>query len=218
MNFEPTAKIPTSSLRHSSLRAECLPKETPAKLICHSHESPQRQHVEEFVRNEFLIHFNARVKHFMPVLLALHGSRGDVRAVVGCRSAATERLFLETYTQEPIQMLLARRLGVDIARDQIAEIGSLACRSGRAAIDIVRVLIPFLLEAGFSWVVFTGADTVMNVFRHLKLAPRVLCTADQELLGDERHDWGTYYHHHPKVMAGRLREGIDVLDATARLQ
>jgi hypothetical protein len=55
--------------------------------------------------------------------------------------------------------------------------------------------------------VFTGADTVMNVFRHLGLAPRELCIADPQLLGDARHDWGTYYDHEPRVMAGRIQDG-----------
>jgi hypothetical protein len=27
------------------------------------------------------------------------------------------------------------------------------------------------------------------------------------LLGEARHDWGTYYDHNPHVMAGRIAEG-----------
>ena len=64
---------------------------------------------------------------------------------------------------------------------------SMKCRDARAAIQLVKTLAPVLLHAGFSWVVFTGADTVMNVFRHLKLEPHVLCAADPLLLGEERH-------------------------------
>jgi hypothetical protein len=192
--------------------------EHPAPLVCHTPGSPRRAHVEAFVRDQFLIHFDARVQHFMPALLALHDRAGEVRAVVGCRSAARERLFLETYTGEPIEAALAHRLGIDVPRSQIVEIGGLACRSGRAAVEIVKAVMPVLLAAGFSWVVFTGADTVMNVFRFLKLSPRVLCRADQSLLGDARHDWGSYYDHDPHVMTGHLRDGIAVLDATQRLQ
>ena len=62
------------------------------------------------------------------------------------------------------------------------------------------------------------ASTVMNVFRFLHLSPRILCRADQALLGEARHDWGTYYDHDPHVMTGLLREGMAVLGARPRLQ
>ncbi len=181
------------------------------RLVAHAHDSPRRCDLEEFVRDEFFLYFNARVKHFMPLLLALHDRVDRVHAVVGCRYAADEPLFLETYTREPIEQSIARRTGVAVARGDVVEIGSLACCGPRAALEMVEALIPFLLEAGFSWVVFTGADTVKNVFRRMNLAPTVLCRADQELLGEGREDWGSYYDHNPEVMVGRLREGAAAL-------
>ena len=177
-------------------------------LVSYGTSSPQRATLEEFVRREFLVHFGARIRNFMPELLGLHGPDGAIRAVVGCRAAASERLFLETYPREPIEIALASLTGLVVPRQQIVEIGSLACRNAAAAVAIVRALVPHLLRAGFSWVVFTGADTVMNVFRHLGLAPRTLCHADPLLLGETRHDWGTYYDHEPHVMVGRIADGI----------
>jgi len=180
---------------------------TAPRLVRHGVLSPQRLRLEAYVKDQFQVHFGARIRHFMPELLALHGQDGGIRAVVGCRAAAAERLFLETYTHEPIEAALAARLGVQVARERIVEIGSLACSSATAAIAIIRALVPHLLRCGFTWVVFTGADTVMRVFRHLGLAPRELCIADPLLLGDARHDWGTYYDHEPRVMAGRIQDG-----------
>ena len=179
-----------------------------AAIINHGPDSPQRALLEDFVRQEFFAHFGARIKHFMPELLALHGADHAIRAVVGCRAAATEPLFLETYTRQPIEEVLAARNGFWVPRERIVEIGSLACRNAKAAIEIVRALVLHLLNAGFSWVVFTGADTVMNVFRYLELSPHPLCAADAHLLGDARHDWGTYYDHDPHVMAGRIQDGV----------
>jgi hypothetical protein len=186
--------------------------------VAHARGTPQRRRLEDFVRREFEAHFGAHVKHFMPLLLALHDAAGNARAVVGCRSAESEELFLETYTRVPIEVALERRLGVRVARHEIVEVGGLACRDARAAFDVVGALIPYLLGAGFSWVVLTGADTVKNVFRRLGLAPTVLCTADPELLGPDRNDWGSYYEHHPEVMAGRLRDGQAALRAAAAVQ
>lgn len=179
-----------------------------ARLERHDRTSAQRTLLEGFVRDEFRAHFGASVRQFMPELLALRGASGEVRAVVGCRAAAAERLFLETYTRQPIEKVLAIHNGFWVPRERIVEIGSLACRGAAAAIAIVRALVPYLLDAGFSWVVFTGADTVMNVFRYLNLAPCTLCPADPLLLGDARHEWGSYYDHHPQVCAGRIEDGV----------
>ena len=216
MMLDFAATFPISPLKYSTLRAASAPP--PRSLLeCHTRTSPQRRRIEEFVRTEFHTHFKARVTQFMPLLVALK-SEGDIRAVVGCRPAALEPLFLEKYTGEPIECVLARKVGVTVRRDELVEIGGLACCSGRAAVDIVKAIAPLLLHAGFSWVVFTGADTVMNVFRRLQLEPHVLCPADPLVLGDERHEWGTYYDHNPRVMAGRLRDGVAKLRALEELQ
>lgn len=183
------------------------------RLVSHDARSPQRASLEEFVRREFRAHFGARIRHFMPELLGLHGPDGSIRAVVGCRAAAAAPLFLETYTRGPIEVALASLNGFFVPRERIVEIGSLACRNATAAVAIVRALVPYLLSAGFTWVVFTGADTVMNVFRHLGLAPSALCPADPLLLGEARHDWGTYYDHAPHVMAGRIADGLPATPA-----
>lgn len=205
MSFDGTADFDLTPLAVGRARLAVAPESS--SLERHSTVSPERAALEEFVRREFLSHFNARVTQFMPELLALRGGDGEIRAVVGCRAAARERLFLETYTQEPIERVLSRHKGFVVARERIVEIGSLACRTASGAIAIVQSLVPYLLSAGFSWVVFTGATTVMNVFRYLGLAPEPLCAADPRLLGEARHAWGTYYDHSPHVMAGRIVDG-----------
>lgn len=187
-------------------------------LLSYAPDSSRRREIEEFIRKEFRDHFGADLKHFMPQLVALHAPDGAVRAVVGCRSAARERLFLETYTLGPVEALIAERTGSVVPRAEIVEVGSLACRNGRAATEIVLALVPALIEAGFTWVVFTGADTVRNVFRRLDLVPHALCTADQTLLGAERHDWGRYYDHNPIVMAGRIADGLAALETPNGIQ
>jgi hypothetical protein len=208
MSFDSFCDVaPATAATAPSPVSSCRDVPTRAPLVSHGKHSPQRALLEDFVRREFLAHFGARVKHFMPELLALHGSDGSIRSVVGCRAAAAEPLFLETYTRRPIEEALAQRNGFWVPRERIVEIGSLACRNARAAIEIVRSLVPYLLNAGYAWVVFTGADTVMNVFHYLGLAPQPLCRADALLLGESRHDWGTYYDHDPQVMAGRIRDG-----------
>jgi hypothetical protein len=210
MDFEVAEQYPLAAPYPGCASSDSPILRTCSGLVAHPRGGMQRRQLEDFVRREYCSHFQAHVKEFMPVLLALHDRMG-VRAVVGCRNAANEPLFLEKYTREPIERLLARRLDARVGRDEIVEIGSLACKGARAAVDMVTALVPFLLDAGFSWVVFTGADTVKKVFRHLRLEPTVLCAADEASLGPERDDWGDYYRHHPEVMAGRLLEGAALL-------
>jgi hypothetical protein len=181
-------------------------------LVTHARRSRRRTRIERFISEEYRDHFGARIPSFMPVLVGLHDSRGEVLGAVGCRAAAEERLFLETYTRAPIEAVLARRFGVEVRRDEIVEVGSLACRNGRVALAMVQALVPYLLGAGYAWVVLTGADTVVRVFERLRLAPTELCVADRDLLDPAaRRVWGTYYEHHPRVMAGKLLDGIQML-------
>ena len=188
------------------------------RLFLHGRGSPQRSELETFIRNEYREHFDADVREFMPTFLALHDAAGRISAAVGCRSAALEPLFLEVYTEQPIERMIEMRAGAPVPRDRIVEIGSLACRDGRAAMAIIRALAPYLIEAGFSWVAFTGADTVVNVLRRMNLEPLALCVADSSRLGASRLLWGSYYDHDPVVMAGRLTDGLDAMGSAPGLQ
>jgi hypothetical protein len=183
-----------------------------SRLVLHGRGSPRRAELESFIRSEYREHFDADVREFMPTFLALHDATDRIVAAVGCRSAALEPLFLEIYTDKPIESMIAERAAVRIPREQIVEIGSLACRDARSAMAIIRALAPYLINAGFSWVAFTGADTVVRVLRRLRLLPIALCVADSSRLGAARAAWGSYYEHDPVVMAGRLLDGIGAPD------
>jgi len=187
-------------------------------LIPHSESSPERKRIEDFIATEYRKHFSAAVTQFMPTLAGLHAPDGSLRAAVGYRSAAREPLFLEIYTRAPIEELIRLQTGYAVPREEIVEVGSLACAGGRAAMEIVTSLVPALIEDGFSWVVFTGADTVRNVFRRLNLRPVSLCIANKAMLGRRQQEWGSYYDHNPIVMAGRLVDGIAVLEPAAAAQ
>jgi hypothetical protein len=184
-------------------------------LIRHSESSPDRRLVETFIAGEYAKHFGAELRDFMPTLISMHGPDGGLTAAVGYRPAASGPLFLETYTRGSVEDIILRETGYVVPRDEIVEVGSLACRGGGAATDIVKALVPALIADGFSWVVFTGADTIRNVFRRLHLKPVALCIANKALLGERRHEWGTYYDHNPIVMAGRVADGMTTLDTSA---
>lgn len=218
MSKESTSKLLASADAFPAPRSALIARASraPGCLVEAAAGSIERREVEAFIAREYLEHFGARITHFMPALLGLREPSGVVSAAVGCRGAAAETLFLETYTRRPIEQALADRIGVDVPRAQIVEVGSLAALNGRAATRLILALIPHLIDAGFGWVVMTGADTVRNVFGRLRLFPHAICAADQRLLGADRDDWGTYYDHHPIVMAGRLADAVHALGAASR--
>jgi hypothetical protein len=200
-----------NSEANGTLSVNHRPAACDSRLLRLSQLSPERRRVEAFIADQFAKHFDASVTEFMPMLAGLYDTNGGLDAAVGYRAAAAERLFLEVYTQSPVEEMLRAQVGIDVPRAEIVEVGSLACTDGRAAMEIVRLLVPALIAEGFSWVVFTGADTVRNVFRRLNLRPLSLCIANKAMLGERQYEWGSYYDHNPIVMAGRLADGITAL-------
>ncbi|HAN51479.1 MAG TPA: thermostable hemolysin, partial [Pseudomonas sp.] len=96
-------------------------------------EDPRRVALEDFIRQRFAEHYGARVRHFMPCLLGLHGDNGEVQGAVGLRSAQRRPLFLERYLDEPIELAVARRSGRPVPREEIVEVGNLAAFGSASA-------------------------------------------------------------------------------------
>ena len=217
MNLAATAitSDPTSAQRARAAVTRALGSNAPV-LELHGIDSPWRAAIEALVQREFRRHFDADIREFMPHFVSLHDTTGDILAVVGCRSAATQALFLEVYADRPIENLICEQTAEPVHRSEIVEIGSLVCRDARAGIALIRALVPFLVKHGFEWVTFTGADTVVRMLRSLNLLPLALCIADRERLGAAQSAWGSYYEHDPVVMAGRLRDGLSFLHAGSR--
>jgi len=176
----------------------------------------QRHVVECFIRDVFARRFAARLDTLLPNLVASRDAAGGIHAAAGYRSAGAERLFLEQYLDAPIEQIVYANYGERIERAKIVEVGNLATVGGRSAVRLVANLIPHLMLQGFRWVVFTGNDAVRNLFQRLHLFPFAICTANPASLGDAGSAWGSYYDHHPIVMAGRLYDGAATIALPAR--
>ncbi|CAI09694.1 conserved hypothetical protein [Aromatoleum aromaticum EbN1] len=166
---------------------------------------------QAFIRERFAARYGAQVRHFMPTLLQLEDDAGQLHGVVGVRSAADDKLFLERYLDRPIETEIARLSGLRPARERIVEVGNLAARGAGHARLLIVALADLLVAHGFDWVVFTGTAEVLNSVRRLHLSPLSLGDADPQRMGDEVADWGSYYATHPKLMAGDLRRGHERL-------
>ncbi len=168
---------------------------------------PRRVALEDFIRQRFAEHYGARVHHFMPCLLGLHGEHGQVQGAVGLRSAQRRSLFLERYLDQPIEQAVAQRCGRDVPREEIVEVGNLAAFGNASARLLIVALTDLLVAQGFRWVVFTGTPALLNSFQRLALEPQALGPADPARMGEELADWGSYYASRPQLMVGEILPG-----------
>ncbi|WP_417781726.1 thermostable hemolysin [Stutzerimonas xanthomarina] len=180
----------------------------------------RRTALEDFIRQRFAEHYQARVRHFMPCLLGLHGDNGEVQGAVGLRSARRRPLFLERYLDEPIEQAVSQHHGRTVPREEIVEVGNLAAFGNASARLLIVALTDLLVAQGFRWVVFTGTPALLNSFQRLALDPLPLGLADPARMGDELADWGSYYASRPQLMAGEILPGhqrLQQLGVYARL-
>jgi len=178
----------------------------------HEHDAEQRHEVEAFISRCFATAHAANIRHFMPRLFSLRTKQGDLIAAFGLRSAATSRLFLESYLDRPIEDVLSTRLDHEIHREQIIEVGNLSALYPGAARWLIVALTAKLHEEGHKWITFTGTALLRNGFSRLGLRPIELGKATLEHLPpSDRAHWGSYYDGAPMVMAGDIEYGYDSL-------
>ena len=154
----------------------------------------------------------------MPCLFGLEGDNGSLHGAVGCRSAATQPLFLEHYLDEPIEDLIAARAGTTVERADVVEVGNLAARGAGLSRLLIVALTRLLAAEGVRWAGFTSTPALINSFRRLGIVLHGLAPADPRRLGVDRDqwraEWGTYYDAGPQVMVAEV-PGADRTLATA---
>lgn len=167
-----------------------------------------RGEIERFIQQCFSTAYGASVRHFMPRLLSLRSRHNELIAAFGLRAAVEERLFLESYLDQPVEEVLQNHTGLTICRRDIVEVGNLSALYPGAARWLIVAVTARLYSEGYTWVVFTGTPALRNGFHRLGLRPVELGLASPDRLpAQERADWGNYYDHAPMVMAGDIAHG-----------
>lgn len=135
---------------------------------------------------------------------ALRDASGVLMAAFGLHHAAYGRLFLEQYIDEPIEQLMSRQLGRDIARDEITYFGNLAVANPRNAGVLIAHVIQHSLSMNLPWGVATAHHSLQNglIKGGRDLYPLAAANPDR-LDAQERAKWGSYYKHIPQIVAIR---------------
>ena len=179
----------------------CAAERRPA-LRAYAAGEEGRGEVEAFIARVYAARYGARVTHFAPCLVAVHGAEG-IEAAAGYRSGE-EVLFLERYLDAPVERLLAPHAGVAPRREQIVEVGHLAAVRAGAGRRLILGLGHHLVRGPHQWVVSTLTEELRHLFVRMGVTPLALGVADPVRLGGEARAWGSYYEHHPVVLAGHL--------------
>lgn len=167
-----------------------------------------RRSLERFIAGRYALTYGARIEHFADQLVGLTDAEGRWTAAVGFTPAHSAPLFIEQYLDMPIEQAIAERLGVDVDRTQVVEVGNLAATFPGAARRLVIAMTELLHRRGHTWVAFTSTTSLLNTFARLDIATIVLAAADPERLHAGADAWGSYYDTSPLVMAGNIPIGV----------
>ena len=137
-------------------------------------------------------------------------------ASAGFKPASAGPLFLEHYLESPVEQQLASALQQPVLRDDILEVGNLAALDGHGRL-LILALVQYLVEQRYRYVAFTATDQVRALFRSLGLQPHFLQSARRDLVPQPER-WGRYYDHDPKVVAGDIRQGYQLLQQRPQWQ
>lgn len=167
---------------------------------------------ERFVSACFKQHYGAEIQHFMPLLMSLSDQHNELKAVLGFRHADHNPLFLENYLDRPVEQLLASKLKIPVDRSRLVEVGNLAVTTAGGGRWLITALTAYLSTTGSEWALFTIGPVLQNAFTRLGLELIDLAEAHEESLpAEEQAHWGSYYDQKPRVMAGNIAQGHEVL-------
>jgi hypothetical protein len=165
-------------------------------------DAPERQDLEQFIRDVFHRAYGANIKNFMPQLMSLRDGAGNLLAVCGLRNAGDDALFLESYLDAPVEVAISDRIRNEVAREDIVEIGNLAVVEPGIVRQLLASVSAYLHRTNTQWAVFTAIPVLRNSMLKLNMPMEVLASADiSKIEVADRPNWGSYYDMNPQVMA-----------------
>lgn len=165
--------------------------------------SPLWRNAAALVRTNFSEAFAASVMPDPDAFAVLH-REGDeeIQACTGLSFDGGGPFFCERYLDGRIEDILAERLGVPVLRDQVIQVGSLASRGPRAAIELLRAQTIILWGMGHRYALITATQKLASLLSRLGYSFIPLAEASaQRLTTRERERWGSYYDNDPRTGA-----------------
>ncbi|PWI35151.1 delta-VPH [Vibrio albus] len=162
------------------------------------------------IRERYQQAFEAQLYSFMPVYTALTQSE-QIISLCGYRIAGSESLFLEQYLGKQAEIILSETFSATVLRESLVEFGHLGSFAKGISYFHFLKMTEILVEQGMEWCIFTATDPLYALMKRLGLNPVVIADADPEKIPDASSTWGSYYQYQPRVFAGNLRHGLELL-------
>jgi hypothetical protein len=200
-----SATLPEASI--ASWHMPRLPQIRIPRFGLHTPSSPERAVVEAYIHDRFAGVHHAEVTHFLPNLISLRCA-SEYSAAVGLAPAGNGKVFAEQYLNAPVEQVISEKLSMQVARDQIIEVGNLVSTWKGSSLLLFIVIGEVMERLGYNYVMFTGTREVKALLARLRYSPIVLAEADPARLPDGGASWGSYYTNNPQVMFGDNRPAM----------
>lgn len=180
--------------------------------------APDRQMIEDFIALAYEQEFDASIEVNYPILIGLCDSAGQIRAGVGMRMASCENLFLEQYLDLPVEITLGQNLPHQVERNVIVELGSFASTGLNMSLYLLAAAAAYLATRGYEFGLVTATDKMNRLFKMFDFHTQVICRAQKHDLLDQAMNWGTYYSHNPRVIAGSIQQCLAAVLESGTIQ
>lgn len=175
-----------------------------------------RIEVESFIAQVYQLRYGARLRSFLPRLIAFRDNANALHAAVGLRGGHDGPLFVEQYLDTSAERTIGEFVGRQVQRDELVEVGNFAAVSAGQSRDVIVDLTFRLHRSGYRWVLFVATRQLRNAFDRLHLATVEIADATPGRVCADPSDWGRYYETQPKLMFGDLAAGYAYLTRTGR--
>lgn len=175
-----------------------------------------RIEVESFIAQVYQLRYGARLRSFLPRLIAFRDGDSALHAAVGLRGGHEGPMFVEQYLDASAERTIGDFIGRPVERDELVEVGNFAAISAGQSRNVIVDLTFRLHRSGFRWVLFVATRQLRNAFDRLHLATVEIADATPGRVCGDPSDWGRYYDTQPKLMFGDLAAGYAYLTKTGR--
>lgn len=188
----------TGLLRFTPNRFTRAVRDCPKIVSIMPYLDEERERVVRFIEKGYRRAYGARVRVDYPNLISLRDPEGRLVAAAGFRFAGDTALFLEQYTDRPVEEILQCRRG------DVVEIGNLITRGGGSFIFLFAAITGYFRALRIGYAALTCTASLERRFRRLGLDPVRVCAADPARLSRSDEHWGSYYGQRPCVLAGEI--------------
>ena len=170
-----------------------------------------RTSLEGLIRDSYKKIFNAQLNSFLPNLVASTTIDDQIWAAFGYADAGQGKLFLENYLDDPIEELVSKKIGENIQRNKIVEVGNLFINHMADPIKTMRDVASYLQSLGYKWIVCTATRYLRLLFLKSGAEPVSIAQAPRSRVINDGSEWGTYYVTAPEILVGNINQNVTLI-------